>query len=512
MPNTGQHPISATPEDDFLRRRVALYLQVLFLINVGFLVITLAQPAETLARQRVLEWGLVTMLGAGWLYFNRYRPARWVVVASDVVVPLVLTRLYFRLILLEGRVEGGLVILILVSLVLVLRAALIPSSVRRTLVVGAVAEVAAVVGSLLMTPDRPWIDHVFVGGLGAAFVTITVVTSSVIYGLRHEVQAARRLGQYELIRKLGEGGMGVVYEATHVLLKRPTAVKLLPTAGGGEEAVSRFEREVIHTSRLEHPNNVAIYDYGRTPEGEFYYAMEYLNGYTLEQLVRDYGPLDDARTVHILRQTADALAEAHALGLVHRDIKPANIMLCHRGGVPDMVKVLDFGLVKPTQAAGQSDDLQTMAVTRDTTIVGTPGFMSPEAIRGGVTIGPGVDVYAMGAVGFFLLTGRTVFEGETAMDVCSKHLTLDPDRASDVAGRVVDDALEQFLGRCLAKEPDDRYRDGSELGQALDELSIHGWSARWAHTWWTDHRHLLQPTGMPVGERTQLAVNVEGWS
>ena len=512
MPNAGQHSISASTDDDFLRRRVALYLRVLFLINIGFLVITLAQSVEMSARQRGLEWGLVIMLGAGWVYFNRYRPARWVVVASDVVVPLILTWLYSRLVILEGREEGGLIILILVSLVLVLRAALIPSSVGRTLVVGVLAEVAAVVGSLLLASDRPRINHVFVGGLGAAFVAITVVTSSVIYGLRHEVWAARRLGQYELIRKLGEGRMGVVYEATHVLLKRPAVVKLLPTARAGEEAVSRFEREVTHTSRLEHPNNVSVYDYGRTPEGEFYYVMEYLNGYTLEQLVRDHGPLDDARTVHILRQAADALAEAHALGLIHRDIKPANIMLCNRGGVPDMVKVLDYGLVKRSGAVGQSDDLQTMAVTRVTTIVGTPSYMSPEAIRGGVTIGPGVDVYALGAVGFFLLTGRTVFEGETVMDVCSKHLTLDPDRASDVAGRVVDDALEQLLGRCLAKQPDDRYRDGSELGQALDELSIHGWSARRARTWWTDHLHLLQPTGMPVGERTQLAVNVEGLS
>ena len=315
--------------------------------------------------------------------------------------------------------------------------------------------------------------------MSGAFVVATAVTSHVIYGLRRQVRTAMRLGQYQLGRKLGEGGMGIVHEATHLMLRRPTAVKLLPVEKVGERTVARFEREVQQTSRLEHPNSVRIYDYGRTPDGQFYYAMEYLDGVTLEQLVAREGPLPEARAAHILAQAAHALAEAHDLGLVHRDIKPANLMICDRGRIPDTVKVLDFGLVKLTDEPEQGLD-----ITHANTIVGTPQYLAPEAIRDADAVGPASDVYALGAVGFFLVTGRHVFTGKSVVEICAQHLSATPERPSDVLGRAVDPDYEALIADCLEKDPAARPRDGAELADAIERLQLPGWTVEDARAWW----------------------------
>jgi len=206
-----------------------------------------------------------------------------------------------------------------------------------------------------------------------------------------------RLGQYEIVSMLGEGGMGAVYRAEHALLKRPAALKLLLPERTGPENLARFEREVRLTAQLTHPNTVAVYDYGHTPDGQFYYAMEYLDGLTLEALVKRYGPQPPARVIYILAQAAGALAEAHALGLIHRDVKPANILFCDRGGVPDVVKLVDFGLAKSVSTEASP------ALTQAGTLAGTPLYLSPEAISDAARVDHRADLYALGGVGYYEL-------------------------------------------------------------------------------------------------------------
>jgi len=298
----------------------------------------------------------------------------------------------------------------------------------------------------------------------------------------------------------------VVYEATHLMLRRPTAVKLRPIEKAGEQTIARFEREIQHTSRLEHPNSVSIYDYGRTPDGQFYYAMELLDGLTLEQLIDTGGPISAARAGLILHQAALALAEAHAMGLVHRDIKPANIMLCERARVPDTVKVLDFGLVKAIDNSNADDD-----ITQANTVLGTPRYLAPEAISDPDGVGPPSDVYALGAIGFFLVTGRDVFTGRTVVEVCSKHLKDAPESPSAVLGEAIDPGFEALTLRCLEKRPDDRPRDGAALAEEIEQLGLTGWTVEDARAWWRELRRRPGATieSRPT-ERTQLAVNVEG--
>jgi hypothetical protein len=307
--------------------------------------------------------------------------------------------------------------------------------------------------------------------------------------LQQAALAAKQLGQYTLEEKLGSGGMGTVYRARHAMLRRATAVKLLDPDKMSAAAVARFEREVQLTGGLTHPNTVAIYDYGRTPEGLFYYAMEYLEGVTLDELVSRHGPLLEARALHLLRQVCGALAEAHAAGLVHRDVKPANVFLTNRGGLFDFVKVLDFGLVKAVDGGAEANLTSPNAVT------GTPLYLSPEAVNAPDRVGAGSDVYAIGAVGYFLLTGGPVFTGSSVMEICMKHVQAAPEPPSARLGRAVSPDLEALLLRCLAKSPADRPADAAALLRELEGCAVEGrWTAEEAVVWW-------QANGAPAGAR-----------
>jgi serine/threonine-protein kinase len=315
----------------------------------------------------------------------------------------------------------------------------------------------------------------------SALFSLMLSATVMILHLQREMRAARHLGQYTLVEKIGAGGMGIVYRASHALLRRATAIKLLLPGQHAHEDIARFEREVQLTSQLSHPNTIAVYDYGRTHDGIFYYAMEFIDGISLEDLVKKDGPMPPSRVVRILRQVAGALGEAHARGIVHRDIKPANLMLMERSGIPDFVKVLDFGLVKETSSE------VSLGVSRGTTLLGTPLYMSPEAILSGVVDGR-ADLYALGASAYFLLTGTNVFSGDSVVEVCAQHLSSPPTPPSKRTERLIPASLEALILRCLEKAPENRPRTAEILADELRaiENEIGAFSDEEAHRWWEE--------------------------
>ncbi len=315
---------------------------------------------------------------------------------------------------------------------------------------------------------------------GMAIFGFSLVVERLETSVRKGALATRRLGQYVLVQEIGRGSTGMVYRARHAFLRRPVAVKILSPELTNEASVARFEHEVQMTSQLAHPNTVAIYDYGRTPEGLFYYAMEYLRGITLHRLVREHGRQPPARIVHILRQVCGSIAEAHSIGLIHRDVKPANIILTRRGNLCDVVKVLDFGLVKAVNLA--STGLAPNAV------VGTPHFMSPEAIRDPENIDGRTDIYSIGAVGYWLLTGKTLFDSENVDILLDLAAVEEPLHPSVVLKGSRSTDLQEIIMRCLAKNPDERPRSAEELEQALAECVVPDtWTAGQAEEWWRTH-------------------------
>jgi serine/threonine-protein kinase len=333
----------------------------------------------------------------------------------------------------------------------------------------------------------PW--PVLIVGLGSgALAAFGLSAMRLIRRLRHQVRAAQQLGQYTLLEKLGEGGAGVVYKARHAMLRRPTAIKLLSGQahpGVDAQRLARFEREVQLTSELSHPNTIAIYDYGRTAEGVLYYAMEYIDGITLEQLVERDGPLAPARVVHLLRQACEAIAEAHGVGLIHRDIKPANLMICERGGISDFIKVMDFGLVKNIGTSQGRATPEDITQSTATTVLGTPLYLAPEAIARSGEIDGRADLYALGAVAYFLLVGEPVFTGQTVVEVFGRHLHAAPVPPSERAQRDIPASLERIVLRCLEKDPQRRFPGAAALLAELEALTDAGsWSQQNARAWW----------------------------
>jgi serine/threonine-protein kinase len=308
--------------------------------------------------------------------------------------------------------------------------------------------------------------------------------------LRRQVVEARQLGQYRLRRRIGAGGMGEVYLAEHQLLKRPCAVKLIrPVDAADPRALERFEREVRLTATLSHPNTVEIYDYGRAEDGTYYYVMEYLPGLSLADLVERHGPLPPERAVFLLRQVCGALREAHATGLIHRDIKPSNIFAAWRGGMEDVAKLLDFGLVRPTSTA------RSAHLSGEGQVLGTPLFMSPEQATGGWELDERSDIYSLGAVAYYLLTGQPPFEGGDGIAVLIAHARDPVVPPSEVRPGIPKD-LERVVLRCLAKDPAERFPNAESLERALGACHCAaGWDQDRAVRWW---RFAVRPSAVPT--------------
>jgi eukaryotic-like serine/threonine-protein kinase len=397
--------------------------------------------------------------------------------------------------------------LLFVSFVVFTRALVVPSSAKRTLVASILAFVPIVAGAIVMALYAPALEipgPAFVVGdllYNAVAVILATMGSDIIYGLSKKLSEAMQLGQYTLGRKIGEGGMGAVYHAHHALLRRPTAVKLMQPHLG-VDALDRFEREVQAMSQLTHPNTVAVFDYGRNPDGALYYAMEFLGGLNLEELVRRYGAQPSNRVVEILIQVCGALQEAHEQKLIHRDIKPPNILLCERGGIPDVAKVVDFGLVKELTR----DQTQSTQV-----ILGTPHYIAPEIVTDPNSISPAVDLYALGAVGYFLLTGKRVFEAKTAVEILVQHRTATPKKPSEVAAVHVPAELEAILMKCLSKSPSDRYASAREMAEALEAVPrSRDWDREEARRWWRELKaHEARPTPLSDAETMTITIDME---
>ena len=354
-----------------------------------------------------------------------------------------------------------------VGVAAVLAATTDPLGLWASVAVGAPMPTSAALGSFLLPP----------------FVTALLAwaLAHAVYAMGREVSKARRLGAYELTERLGMGGMGEVWKASHRLLARPAAVKLIRSDTGSDGmAVERFEREAQATASLESPHTVELYDFGVAEDGTLYYVMELLRGVDLQTLIDEHGALPPERVVYLLLQACESLGEAHDRDMIHRDIKPANLFLCRKGPRTDFLKVLDFGLVKGAQA---EDD---PTKTQENQITGTPAYLAPEALRGDPPVSAKSDLYALGCVAFFLLTGRPVFQGKTTVAIASAHLHDNPAKPSKYADGVPA-ALDALVLELLAKDVDERPSDAAEVALRLRAIHLPVWTRDQADEWWATH-------------------------
>jgi eukaryotic-like serine/threonine-protein kinase len=378
--------------------------------------------------------------------------------------------------------------------VILMFAALVPTSPQRMLVAGFIAATMDPLGMIIAQSAGVY----QFGPMGHAFLMhyptylllgVGVVISHVVNRLGREVAKEREMGSYRLGELLGQGGMGEVYKATHRMLARPAAIKLIhPQVLAARDrksaglAVARFRREAEAAAQLRSPHTVELYDFGETEDGTLYFVMELLEGMDLETLVRKEGPLPQERVIHILRQVCESLEEAHASGLVHRDIKPANIHVGRVGLRHDFAKVLDFGLVKSVSPSGE-DSMATAAGLTP----GTPAYLAPELALGEPCDGR-ADLYALGCVAYFLLTGKLVYEAANGLQMITKHLHESPVPPSERTELDVAPELDRVVLACLAKKPAGRPQSAAELDRMLGEIEIEPWSEEAANRWWRTHQ------------------------
>jgi eukaryotic-like serine/threonine-protein kinase len=505
----------------FVRERLALLAKTLFLVSLGFYLFLLASltliggaPFGAVVRGPVALGHLCASLTMGvvWLVTSRARLSLLSLGALDVLAFTVAgVFLSFMTVADEGQILQVLLALLVTVMV---RAILMPSRPGRTALISALVFAPTVVVCIARHHPTAFLPG-FSPGYQKLHMTLNTVlwsvlgtivatiVSRVLYGLRRQVAEASELGQYLLEEKIGGGGMGEVWRARHRLLIRPAAIKLIRQkavpgmSADPELLVRRFEREARATAALTSPHTVQLYDFGVTEDGRLYYVMELLDGLDLDTLVRQHGPLPAERVVHLLRQVCAALQDAHANGLIHRDIKPANVVVSRAGTTFDFVKVLDFGLVKLDTA--RDSDRELVNLSTDDSWSGTPGYMAPEVVLGAAT-DHRVDLYAVGCVAYWLLTGKMVFEGQNAVQVMMQHAQAEPQRPSARIGRAMPAALEALVMECLEKDPARRPASAEVLSERLGAMPLtSGWSAERAEEWWAMHRPQSRDT-RPVAD------------
>ena len=383
-----------------------------------------------------------------------------------------------------------------VGALLLMFAAIVPAPPPKMLGVGLLAASMNPIAMLIARASGRWDFGSPIGALLMHYpdyilVGVAVLISQVVTRLGQQVTKAREMGSYQLGELLGRGGMGEVYKAKHRMLARPAAIKLIraETLGAADDetarlAITRFRREAEAAANLRSEHTVELYDFGVTADDTLYLVMEYLDGMDLETLVRERGPLSPGRVSYILRQVCDSLDEAHSYGLVHRDIKPANIHLGRVGRKNDFVKVMDFGLVKEVADAGAQDALATVPGQM---AIGTPAYMSPEMALG-ETVDARTDIYALGCVAYFLLTGELVFGGEKTVNLIAKHLQSEPVPPSQRTTQSIPPALERLIMKCLAKDPRNRPQSAREMAEALSWVPTDPWGEPQASEWWSQNR------------------------
>ena len=497
-----------------MRERLALVGKTLFLVSFAFYLFLLASMVLAGGATFVavvtspVAYGHLAAsctMGLLWLVTSRTRPSRWSLGTLDAVS---FTLACGFLSLMTWNDEGQILQVLLALVVTVMiRAILVPSRPGRTMILSALAFLPTVVvciarhhpTALLPGFTEAYqkqymtLNTVLWSVLGT---TLATITSRVTYGLRRQVAEANELGQYVLEEKIGGGGMGEVWRARHRLLIRPAAIKLIrpQMSGDPELLLRRFEREARATAALKSPHTVQLYDFGATEDGRLYYVMELLDGLDLDTLVRQYGPLPAERVVHLLRQVCSSLQDAHGNGLVHRDIKPANVVVSRAGTTFDFAKVLDFGLVKldtaglgGNGAAGQSD----VKLSSEGSASGTPAFMAPEVVLGAADTDHRVDLYALGCVAYWMLTGKLVFEGRSGVEVMYHHAHTPPPRPSARSELAIPAPLEELVMESLEKDPGHRPASAEAVSTRLVAVPLESpWTAERAERWWAMHRPL----------------------
>ena len=493
---------------DFVRERLALVAKTLFLVSFAFYLFLLGSmvlvggaPFLAVVRGPVAMGHLAasSTMALLWLLATRSGHSRRSLGALDAIGFIVAPGFLSIMTLNE---EGQILqVLLALTVTVMIRAILVPSRPGRTMLLTALAFLPTVIVCIarhhpteLLPGFSPsyqkqymTLNTVLWSVLG---ITLATISSRVTYGLRRQVAEANELGQYVLEEKIGGGGMGEVWQARHRLLIRPAAIKLIrpQMSGDAELLLRRFEREARATAALKSPHTVQLYDFGATDDGRLYYVMELLDGVDLDTLVRQYGPLPAERVVHLLRQVCSSLQDAHVNGLVHRDIKPANIVVSRAGTTFDFAKVLDFGLVKlDTDRKGEDD----VKLTSEGSAGGTPAFMAPEVVLGVADTDHRVDLYALGCVGYWLLSGKLVFAGKSAVEVMFHHAHTPPSRPSSRSELPIPASLEDLVMDCLEKDPTRRPASAEAVSSRLAAVALESpWTVERAERWWEMHRPL----------------------